>query len=330
MAWGTRKITTSLLALSLLALGALALSVIAGSVRLGPSQILAGLADPNSGLARTLIMELRLPRALSAFAVGGLLAVAGSLMQVLLRNPLADPYILGVSGGAAVCALFAMMMGLGGLWIDGGAFAGALGATLLVFALASGGPGGWSPIRLLLTGVVLAAGFAAIISLMLALGPDSSLRGMLFWLMGDLSFADAPAMRIALLAIAVCGGVLLGRHLNILARGDIQARVLGVEVRPLRIAIYLVSSLLTAVAVTTAGSIGFVGLVVPHLMRSVVGSDHRALIPAAALGGGTLLVLADTLARSLVAPRQLPVGALTALVGVPLFLILIRRNRTAA
>jgi iron complex transport system permease protein len=330
MAKGTRKIATSLLALSLLALGALAVSVIAGSVRLGPAEILAGLLDPDSGLARTLIMELRLPRALAAFAVGGLLAVAGSLMQVLLRNPLADPYILGVSGGAAVCALFAMMTGLGGLWIDGGAFAGALGATLLVFALASGGPGGWSPVRLLLTGVVLAAGFAAVISLMLALGPDSSLRGMLFWLMGDLSFAGAPGLRIALLAVAVCGGIVLGRHLNILARGDIQAQILGVEVRPLRVAIYLVSSLLTAVAVTTAGSIGFVGLVVPHLMRSIIGSDHRVLIPAAALGGGTLLVLADTLARSLVAPRQLPVGALTALVGVPLFLVLIRRNRPAA
>lgn len=330
MTRSTRKIASSLFALCLLALGSLALSIIVGSVRLEPAQILAGLSDPDSGLARTLIMDLRLPRALSAFAVGGLLAVAGSLMQVLLRNPLADPYILGVSGGAAVCALLAMMMGLGGLWIDGGAFAGALGATLLVFALASGGPGGWSPVRLLLTGVVLAAGFAAVISLMLALGPDSSLRGMLFWLMGDLSFADSPALRIALLALAVCGGVILGRHLNILARGDIQARILGVEVRPLRVGIYLGSSLLTAVAVTTAGSIGFVGLVVPHLMRSVVGSDHRTLIPAAALGGGTLLVLADTLARSLVAPRQLPVGALTALVGVPLFLMLIRRDRPAA
>jgi iron complex transport system permease protein len=330
MGTGARKLTSSLIVLAALALGAIVLSVVAGSVRLSPSEILAGLSDADSGLARTLIMDLRLPRALSAFAVGGLLAVAGSLMQVLLRNPLADPYILGVSGGAAVCALLAMMLGFGGLWVDGGAFAGALAATLLLFALASGGPGSWSPVRLLLTGVVLAAGFAAVISLMLALGPDSSLRGMLFWLMGDLSFADAPGLRIALLGAAVGVGVVMARHLNILSRGDIQARVLGLEVRPLRIGIYLCSSLLTAVAVTTAGSIGFVGLVVPHLMRSLVGSDHRALIPAAALGGGTLLVLADTLARSLFAPRQLPVGALTALVGVPLFLMLIRQQRPAA
>lgn len=330
MAKSMHLVVSKLLGLALLALLALAVALVAGSVRLGPDQLLAGLFDPDSGLPRILVFDLRLPRALSAFAVGGLLAVAGSLMQVLLRNPLADPYILGVSGGAAVCALLAMMLGLGGLWIDGGAFAGALGATLLVFALASGGPGSWSPVRLLLTGVVLAAGFAAVISLMLALGPDSSLRGMLFWLMGDLSFAEAPGLRIALLALATGGGVILGRHLNILARGDVEASILGVDVRPLRITIYLVSSLLTAVAVTTAGSIGFVGLVIPHLMRSLVGSDHRALIPASALAGGTLLMLADTLARSLFAPRQLPVGALTALVGVPLFLGLMRRNRPSA
>jgi iron complex transport system permease protein len=132
------------------------------------------------------------------------------------------------------------------------------------------------------------------------------------------------------LGLAAVAGVILARHLNILSRGDIQAQVLGVEVRPLRTGIYLASSLLTAVAVTSAGSIGFVGLVVPHLMRSVVGSDHRVLIPAAALAGGTLLVLADTVARSVFAPRQLPVGALTALIGVPLFLVLIRRQQSTA
>jgi iron complex transport system permease protein len=330
MGTGHPKMTARLFALVAIAMAALAFAVVAGSVELAPAQILAGLTDPDSGLPRTLIMELRLPRAMSAFAVGGLLAIAGSLMQVLLRNPLADPYILGVSGGAAVCALLAMMLGLGGIWIDGGAFVGALGATLLVFALASGGPGSWTPVRLLLTGVVLAAGFAAVISLMLALGPDSSLRGMLFWLMGDLSFAGSPGPRLALLGLAAVAGVILARHLNILSRGDILAQVLGVEVRPLRTGIYVASSLLTAVAVTSAGSIGFVGLVVPHLMRSVVGSDHRVLIPAAALAGGTLLVLADTVARSVFAPRQLPVGALTALIGVPLFLVLIRRQQSTA
>jgi len=324
---GTSRTAVRLVVLGGIALATLAIAVAAGSVKLSPAEILAGLTDPASGLPRTLVMELRLPRAFSAFAVGGLLAIAGCLMQVLLRNPLADPYILGVSGGAAVCALLAMMLGLGGIFIDGGAFAGALGATLLVFALASGGRGAWTPVRLLLTGVVLAAGFAALISLILALGPDSSLRGMLFWLMGDLSFAANPGPRLLLLALATAGGFLFARHLNVLARGDIQAQVLGIQVRRMRAVIYLSSSLLTAVAVTSAGSIGFVGLVVPHLMRSIVGSDHRALVPASALAGGILLLLADTIARSMFAPRQLPVGALTALIGVPLFLVLIRRQQ---
>jgi len=204
---------------------------------------------------------------------------------------------------------------------------GALGATLMVFMVSASGPAGWTPLRLLLTGVVLAAGFAALISLMLALGPDSSLRGMLFWLMGDLSFAENPEGPLLLLLATTIAGVLAARHLNILSRGDLQALSLGVSVKPLRVGVYLSSSLLTAVAVTTAGSIGFVGLVIPHLVRTFTGSDHRILLPAAALAGGSLLVIADTLARSLFAPRQLPVGALTAVIGVPLFLVLIRRQR---
>ncbi len=324
------KAVFTLTGLTLIAAGAIVAALASGSVELSAGEVWRALVGAEDGLPRTLVAELRLPRALSAFAVGGLLAVAGCLMQVLLRNPLADPYILGVSGGAAVCALIALMLGLGGLWVDGGAFAGALGATLLVFALAGGGQGSWTPVRLLLTGVVLAAGFAAAISLMLALGPDSSLRGMLFWLMGDLSFATRPGPRLLLLGVAVGAGILFARHLNVLTRGELQARILGVSVAPLRAGIYLASSLLTAVAVTTAGSIGFVGLVVPHLVRSLTGSDHRVLLPAAALAGGALLVVADTLARSIVAPRQLPVGALTAAVGVPLFLALMRRQRIAS
>jgi iron complex transport system permease protein len=321
------KAVFTLTGLTVIAAGTIVAALASGSVELSVKEVWTGLVGAEDGLPHTLVAELRLPRALSAFAVGGLLAVAGCLMQVLLRNPLADPYILGVSGGAAVCALIALMLGLGGLWVDGGAFAGALGATLLVFALAGGGPGSWTPVRLLLTGVVLAAGFAAAISLILALGPDSSLRGMLFWLMGDLSFATRPGPRLLLLGVAVAAGILFARHLNVLTRGELQARILGVSVAPLRAGIYLASSLLTAVAVTTAGSIGFVGLVVPHLVRSLTGSDHRTLLPAAALAGGALLVVADTLARSIVAPRQLPVGALTAAVGVPLFLALMRRQR---
>ena len=323
------QVALTFLGLVAIAAGALVFALMVGSVELSTADVWAGLFGSDDGLSRTLVAELRLPRALAAFAVGGLLAVAGALMQVLLRNPLADPYVLGVSGGAAVCALLALMLGLAGVSVDMAAFAGALGATLLVFTVSAGGPAGWTPLRLLLTGVVLAAGFAAVISLMLALGPDSSLRGMLFWLMGDLSFADRPVGPLLLLAVAVILGVAAARHLNVLSRGDLQALSLGVSVRPLRIGVYLSSSLLTAVAVTTAGSIGFVGLVIPHLVRTVTGSDHRLLLPAAALAGGSLLVVADTLARSLFAPRQLPVGAITAVVGVPLFLLLIRRQRVS-
>ena len=321
-----RRPIVACLILTLVAFAALMVALLTGSVPLSPADVWHGLLDDN-GITGTLINELRLPRALNAFATGGLLALAGALMQVLLRNPLADPYVLGVSGGAAVIALSAIMLGLGSLWVDLGAFAGAMGTTLLVFGL-SRRRAAWVPLRLLLTGVVLAAGFAAIISLMLALSPDANLRGMLFWLMGDLSFATNPGPHLLLLGVAVLLGLFVARPLNVLARGDLQASALGVAVQPLRIGIYLSSSLITAVAVTTAGSIGFVGLVVPHLVRMLVGQDHRVLLPAAALAGGSLLVFADTLARTVIAPRQLPVGALTALLGVPLFLILVSRQRS--
>jgi len=252
-------------------------------------------------------------------------------MQVLLRNPLADPYVLGISGGASIGALGAMLLSLGGAWIELGASSGALAATLLVFGLARG-PGGWTPTRLLLTGIVVGAGCGAIISLMLALGPEGRLRGMVFWLMGDLSAGAAPLRIFAVLAPVLAAAVALARHLDLLAHGESQARILGLHVGAARLTLFFAASVLTAVAVTTAGSIGFVGLVTPHLVRMTLarlrlGSPHRLVLPAAALAGGALLVLADLLARTLIAPRQLPVGALTALVGVPLFLVLVRRQR---
>jgi iron complex transport system permease protein len=312
--------------LALAALAALTLSVALGSVLLSPGEILAALRGQGSPLSETLILDLRLPRTLSAFAVGGLLAVAGALMQVLLRNPLADPYVLGLSGGASVGALAAMLAGVGGALVSGSAFAGALLSTLLVFGLAHG-PGGWTPSRLLLTGVVVAAGWGAVITLMLAVTPADRLPGMLYWLMGDLSYARTPWPPLLLL-LAVCLLVVpLGRSLNVLARGPLQAAALGVPVRRLEWGIYLAASGLTAMAVTTAGSIGFVGLVVPHMLRLVLGNDQRLILPACALAGGTLLVLADTLARTAIAPEQLPVGVITALLGVPTFLYLLYRSQ---
>lgn len=311
-----------------LAAGALLLALVAGSVRLNPADVFAVLAGGGDAIHRTLVLDLRLPRALTAFATGGLLSLAGALMQVLLRNPLADPYVLGVSGGAAVGALAMLMLGAAGFWVGGAAFAGALGSTLLVFSLAHG-RGGWTPTRLLLTGVVVAAGWGALISLMLALGPDGSLRNMLFWLMGDLSYATHSGIEWLVLVGGLAALLPFSRHLNLLARGDLQARALGVPVQPLNLGIYLTASLFTAIAVTQGGSIGFVGLVIPHMLRLTTGADHRRLLPGAVLAGGTLLVLADTLARTLLAPRQLPVGVVTAFIGVPLFLYLLNRSRSS-
>jgi iron complex transport system permease protein len=312
-----------LIALSAAAVGA---ALASGSAEVGLASAWKALTGTAPDNIESLVWQLRMPRALTAFGVGGLLAVAGVLMQVLLRNPLAEPYILGSSGGAAVAALLVMMLGFGSVLIDTAAFAGAMAATVLVSCIAQGS-GSWAPARLLLTGVVLAAGFSAATTLLLALSPDQNLRGMLFWLMGDLSFAYSPGRSLKLLAVITLAGTLASRHLNVLARGELQAAIVGLPVAGFRLVIFAVTSLAVALSVTTVGVIGFIGLVVPHLVRLIAGSDHRVVLPASALAGGSLLVIADTLARTVMAPRQLPVGALTAAIGVPLFLILMSRSR---
>ena len=315
------------------ALATFALALAIGSSRVAMLDLLQVLFSSHDNLASEIILKLRLPRALAAFATGGLLALAGALMQILLRNPLADPYVLGLSGGAAVGALGAMLAGLGALAINLGATVGALAAILLVFALARRdfarqqmfGALDASP-RLLLTGVVLAAGWGAIIIVMLTMAPEAKLRGMLFWLMGDLNGAESwlPALLVLAATLAVIYPA--ARDLNVLLRGEALAHSLGVRVTRLRRVVYLVASVATALAVTTAGTIGFVGLVVPHALRLALGNDQRVLLPACALAGGTLLLLADTVARTVIAPQQLPVGVITALVGVPSFMFLLMRN----
>ncbi len=316
----------ALAVLAALSLVCMALSVSVGSASLSVGDTFAVLTGTGTPIQQTLVLELRLPRTLTGFATGGLLAVAGALMQVLLRNPLADPYVLGLSGGAAVGALLAMMAGVAGALVSGSAFAGALLATFLVFGLAHG-TGSWTPSRLLLTGVVVAAGWGALIALILAMSPARQLPGMLYWLMGDLSPAANPVPGLILLTLVCLLVFPLGRSLNVLARGPMQAAALGVSVRPLEWTIYILASLLTATAVTMAGSVGFVGLVVPHMLRLVLGNDQRLILPACAMAGGSLLVLADTLARVVIAPEQLPVGVITALLGVPTFLYLLYRSR---
>jgi len=319
-----RRAVLILAALAGLSQLSIILALMVGSIPISPAEVLTTLVDPGGSIAADVVRNLRLPRALTGFACGGLLALAGALLQVLLRNPLADPYVLGISGGAGIGALLAIILGFGVVGVNGLALGGALGAMFLVFGLAHG-DGGWTQSRLLLTGVIVAAGCGAVVTLMLAVAPDDRLRGMLFWLMGDLSQTGDPALALIVLAAILLIALPFARELNLLARGADVAQALGVAVHPLRRGVYLVASLATAAAVTQAGAIGFIGLIVPHLVRLTTGNDQRLLLPASVLAGGSLLVIADTLARTMLAPQQLPVGVLTALIGVPAFLFLLSR-----
>lgn len=286
--------------------------------------LLAGALPEDAALARQIIEELRAPRVAAGFACGGLLALAGALMQTLFRNPLAEPYLLGASGGAGLLALLGMVAGLAWPWISLLAFAGSLLALVLAAAL-----GGRMLARdhtpLLLAGVMLAAGFGALIALVLSLTPAEQLPGMLFFLMGDLAWTHHPAgLWIALLvALSLAWG--LARRLDVLQLDPLKAASLGVVVAPTRWMLFGLAGFCTALVVAQAGSIGFVGLMVPHALRRIGLTAHRVLLPGAALAGGSLLVLADALARTIIAPQELPVGVLTALLGVPLMLWLLRR-----
>ncbi len=299
----------------------------AGAVRIAPADVIALLKDPqHDPVLGTILWEIRVPRVARAVLVGGMLSVAGAVFQVLLRNPLADPYVLGVSGGAAVGGIAILLLGAGSaLTLAGGALVGALLTVAIVFVLA----GGWRGLggnRLLLTGVVLASFWGALVTLFLSLSQDDRLRSVLFWLMGDLG-QTAP---LGILAGAAVTGFLLAaflaRPMDALGFGDHHAFGMGVDVRPVRIALYFLGSLLTAAAVSAAGMIGFVGLIVPHAVRLLGVTRHRELVPASALLGGTLVLLADTAARSVAAPVELPVGVVTAFVGAPFFLWLLRRE----
>ena len=311
--------------LFLLSIASFAFAFSMGSMHLSFQQLIHAASSNNNSIAHTIVWELRAPRAYIAYITGGLLSLAGVLMQVLLRNPLADPYILGVSGGASVAALLAMSAGLAGSWVSGSAFIGALLSITLVFSLAHA-KGSWNPGRLLLTGVVIAAGWGAAINFILSISPESPLKGMLFWLMGDISNASPGINGLLVLLTGFIISFILARQLNVLSRGDLQASTLGVSIKPLRVTLFLLASALTAFAVTQAGSVGFVGLIVPHMVRLISGSGHRLLIPASILLGGSLLVISDTLARLIIAPQQLPVGVITAFLGVPFFLFLLNRS----
>ncbi|HEY7963621.1 MAG TPA: iron ABC transporter permease [Steroidobacteraceae bacterium] len=296
-------------------------ALLVGSSGIGVRRGLAALAGGGDAATRSVLIAVRLPRVLAAFGVGSLLALSGVLLQALFRNPLADPYVLGVSGGAAVGALLAMIAGLAAVVVQSAAVAGALGAVGVVYLLARGGG---TP-RLLLTGVVLASACGALVSVLLALADSSRVRGMVFWLAGDLEWAVNPWLSAGAALLAVALAVLVARPLNVLASGELRARTVGLALEGWRTLLFIACAALTALAVVSAGTVGFVGLIVPHAVRlSFRTSDHRIVAPAAALAGGMLLAAADLLARTIASPRQLPVGAIMALVGAPLFVALLR------
>lgn len=302
--------------------------LVTGSVALGTDDLLSALLM-RQGVASEIIWQLRAPRVFAAFVTGALLSVAGCFLQTLLRNPLADPYIFGVSSGAAAGMLAAMLLGM---TMRVGYVFGLAGAcaVVLVVALLSYRVADWNPYRLLLTGVMVAAGLNALISLVLVLAPSYAVKGMLFWLMGDLTYAEPPFGAALLLCLLVALSVVLGPALNALSLGRLKAASLGVATRRLEYVLYLGAAAATAAAVLTAGTIGFVGLIVPHLVRLYGVHDHRLLVPLSAVAGGSLVIVADTFARSAWAPVQLPVGILTALVGVPILLVLLGRRDDAA
>jgi iron complex transport system permease protein len=311
--------------LCLLATTSFVLSLASGSIPVSLVTLMEQWSQTDGGMERDIVVELRVPRTLAAFVTGALLALSGVVMQVLLRNPLADPYILGVSGGAAVGALSAILLGLGGAWVSNAAFFGAMSSIAIVFGLASL-RGEWNPVRLLLTGVVVSAGWGALINLLLATTSGNTVQSMLFWLMGDLSRSGVDGGHYLVLLAGLAILLLVARSLNALARGEQVAASLGVNTGRLKVVLYFTASVLTATAVTVAGSVGFVGLVIPHMLRMMGARDHRALLPASALLGGSFLVVADSFARTIIAPQQLPVGVVTAVIGVPVFLLILHRS----
>ncbi|MFK3741529.1 FecCD family ABC transporter permease [Massilia sp. TN1-12] len=321
--------------LACLSIASLLVAGMSGSVAVAPAELPGAVMQALDGRTDTLaasLVALRATRALMAFVTGGALALAGVMMQALLRNPLADPYVLGISAGASVGALFALLMMCAAATVDAAAIAGAVAISLLLYVLArrdlrhgSAAEGGSS--QLLLTGVILMSASMALVTLMLSIAPESRLRSMVFWMIGDLSGVPLRLLPWIVLAVGLAFALRNARALNMLALHADSAATLGIRVGALRKGLFFISALLTASAVNSAGSIGFVGLIVPHACRFAFGPDHRVLIPSAVLAGGGLLVLCDTLARTVIAPTQLPVGAITALIGAPVFLYQLHQLR---
>ncbi|HUK54845.1 MAG TPA: iron ABC transporter permease [Candidatus Binatia bacterium] len=335
-----RPLTPRRLLLTCAGLGGILLLVVFFSLKFGTRSIsvtdlavflfrtATGRGDTAASDFRLIILDIRWPRILLAMIVGAALSVAGASFQALLRNPLADPYVLGVSSGAGLGSILTL------IWAAEmpaatpfGAFAGAVLATSAVYLLGQRG-GDLDSYALLLGGIITASFLSALIMFLMTTISGRELRGMAFWLMGDLSTpSPVPAGWLVLVLVLGSGAIYTtAADLNLLLSGEQEAMHLGVDVGRVKIVVYLGASVLTGLAVSVSGAVGYVGLMVPHLVRLLFGSDYRLLLPATALGGAIVVVLADTLARTVVAPTQLPVGAMTALVGAPVFIYLLRRR----
>lgn len=327
----TARNSLRLVALAVLSAALLIISIALGAADLPLSAVLDALRGAGEDPARAIVLNLRLPRATLAVLVGGSLGLAGAVFQALLRNPLAEPYVLGVSGGAAVGAVAAVVLGwsLYAPWaLPLAALGGALLAITLVLRIAARAARGFDTRVLLLAGVVVGAFFHALILLLLSFASADAYRSAGLWMMGSLAAADWSA--VVLLAVyllpAMTALLLMARPLNLLAMGEETALYLGANVERVKLASYLIASLLVAAGVAVSGVIGFVGLIVPHAVRLMWGSDHQLLLPASVLLGGGFMLAADTVARTAAAPAELPVGVITALVGVPLFVVLLARR----
>ena len=321
---------------AVLLLAVMAAAVGIGSVAVSPGAawhvITSHLAGHQAATVNDeIIWQIRLPRVLLAAVVGAALTTAGTVVQVLVRNPLADPYLLGISSGASVGATAVLLFGAFaslGLWaVSAGSIIGALLAMATVFAVARQG-GTLAPTQLILCGVVMAAFFEAITSFLIFRGNPQATQSVLFWLLGSFGLATWSQLPLPAACLLAVAGYLItqGRALNALAMGPEAAASLGVDVHRLRRDLYIATSLVAGVAVAVSGVIGFVGLVVPHIVRLLVGSDHRRVLPAGALAGAAFMTAADLLARTIVAPQEMPIGVITAFIGAPVLVVLIRRR----
>lgn len=327
--WGLGVALVALLAITIV------LGVRFGSVPLSTTEVVAALRGGGDPLSRDIVLTFRLPRVLLGVLVGGGLAVAGATFQALLRNPLAEPYILGISGGASVGAVLVLAFGwmAAGSWtLPLAAFAGAILAIAMVFGVATATGRSMDVRVLLLAGVVVAAFFSAVITLILSVSPARTVQSAVLWIMGSLAGASWRSVTLTAAYTLPASLVLLAlaRSLNLMAIGEETAAYLGADVERVKRGALLVAALITASGVAVAGVIGFVGLVVPHAIRLLSGSDHRALLPLSFLAGGAFLSLADLVARLAMAPTEIPIGVITAFVGVPFFLMLLRRSLTSA